>query len=114
MQLATWLDQTTGIRHAEEAANAGFTRHAIRAAVERGAVIRIRRWLATPAAPPDLRRAAAVSGRLSCVSAARMLGLWTIDDTRLHLAVERGASRFDRGEATVHWGAPILPPNSPA
>lgn len=111
MQLATWLDQTTGIRHAEEAFNAGFTRHAIRAAVAGGAVTRIRRWLATPAVGPELRSAAAVSGRVSCVSAARLLGLWTVDDARLHLAVAQSASRFDARGATVHWGAPVLPPN---
>jgi hypothetical protein len=53
MQLATWLDQTTGIRHVEEAANAGFTRYSIGAAVAAGTVFRIRRWLATPALVPS-------------------------------------------------------------
>ena len=111
MQLATWLDQTTGIRHVDEATNAGFTRYAIGASVATGAVIRIRRWLATPTARLELRRAAAISGKVACLSAARWHGLWTVDDARLHVAVAHGASRFDGGDARVHWGAPLLVPN---
>ena len=111
MQLATWLDQTTGIRHVDEAANAGFTRYAIGAAVAAGEVVRIRRWLATPGARPELRRAAAISGKVACVTAAGLHGLWTMEDARLHVAVAHGASRFDAGDALVHWGAPLIIPN---
>jgi very-short-patch-repair endonuclease len=51
-----------------------------------------------------------VSGRLGCVSAAVHHGLWTLDDGRIHLAVAHGSSRFDAGDAIVHWSAgPIAP-----
>ena len=111
MRLHSWLDQSDGIRHAEEALAAGFTRYAIGAAVAGGAVVRIRRWLATPKAAPELRRAAAVSGRVACLSAAHHHGLWTLSDQRTHLAVPHGASRFDAGDAAVHWGAPMIAPH---
>ena len=45
------------------------------------------------------------------MTAARLHGLWTVDDARLHVAVAHGASRFDAGDALVHWGAPLLGPN---
>lgn len=111
MRLHAWLDQTNGIRHVEEAMAAGFTKYAIAAAVASGSVRRLRQWIATPAAPPELCRAARISGRVACVSAARHHGLWTVEDSRAHLAVKHGASRFDPGDAVMHWGAPVTPPS---
>jgi very-short-patch-repair endonuclease len=111
VQLVAWLDQTNGIRHVEEATAAGFTPYAIAAAVSSGSVRRLRRWIATPTAPPALCRAARISGRVACLSAAREHGLWTIADGRAHLAVKHGASRFDPGDAVMHWGAPVIPPS---
>jgi very-short-patch-repair endonuclease len=109
--LAAWLNDRNGIAHSQDALVAGFTAHTIRAATERGAIARIRRtWLATPTATDGLRRAAAVGGRLACLSATLHHGLWTIEDGRLHLAVRQNASRFDPGNAVVHWNTgPIAP-----
>lgn len=111
MRLAAWLDQTNGIRHVEEAIVAGFTRYAIASAVASGSVRRLRRWIATAGASPELCRAAGISGRVACLSAARHHGLWTMQDGRTHLAVKHGASRFDPGDAVMHWAAPSMPPN---
>jgi very-short-patch-repair endonuclease len=109
--LAKWLDERNGIAHSRDALAAGFTAHTIHTATERGAIARIRRtWLATPKATDSLRRAASIGGRLACLSAAIHHGLWTIDDGRLHLAVQQNASRFDPGNAVVHWSSgPIAP-----
>lgn len=109
--LAAWLDERNGIAHSHDALAAGFTAHTIRAATEYGAISRIRRtWLASPIAPDALRRAAAVGGRLACLSAAKHHELWTIDDGCLHLAVRPNASRFDPGNAVMHWNTgPIAP-----
>ncbi|GAA1838053.1 type IV toxin-antitoxin system AbiEi family antitoxin domain-containing protein [Agromyces salentinus] len=111
MSLADWLDSEGGIRHVEQALGAGYTRYAIRTAVAQGAVRRLRRtWIATPAAPALLRTAASLGGRVACITAARLHGLWAIDDDRPHFAVAHGASRFDAGGARVHWNAgPIGP-----
>src|SRR6476619_1377323 len=103
MNVAEWVGSSGGIRHVDDALRAGFTRYAIRASIAGGGIRRIRRWLAGPEAPPSLIRAAAVGGRLACVSAARHHGLWTLDDSRVHLGVPHNASRFDAGDAIVHW-----------
>lgn len=110
-RLLTWLEAHDGIAHAHDALDAGFTRHALRAAIETRSIERIRRsWLATSSAPITLRRAAAIGGRLACVSAAQHHGLWTLDDDRLHLAVAANASRFEAGNALVHWSSgPVRP-----
>lgn len=110
MDITAWVTSGGGIRHVDDALRAGFTRYAIRAAITSGDVRRVRRWLATRDAPPLLTRAAAVSGRLACVTAATHHGLWTLDDGRIHLAVRHSASRFDAGGAIVHWSSgPIEP-----
>ncbi|WP_177232095.1 DUF559 domain-containing protein [Agromyces sp. CF514] len=104
--LTEWLDAEGGIRHVDQALGAGYTRYAIREAVAGGSVERLRRvWLATSSAPSMLRAAALVGGRVACITAARMHGLWTIDDDRPHLAVAHGASRFDAAGARIHWNA---------
>ncbi len=111
MRLVDWIDEHDGIRHVDDALGAGYTRYAIRRAVERGTVSRIRRWLVTTTARVEHRRAASISGRIACISAAREHGLWTIDDGRFHVAVAHGASRFDAGDAVVHWGAGPVDPH---
>lgn len=110
-RLTEWLDARQGIAHAHDVLDAGFTRHAIRDTAAMGSISRIRRsWLATASAAQSLRDAAAIGGRLACVSAAKHHGLWTLDDGRLHLGVHPNASRFDAGSALVHWNpGPIAP-----
>ncbi|WP_164863592.1 DUF559 domain-containing protein [Agromyces sp. LHK192] len=111
MRIEDWLTTSGGIRHVDEALIAGYTRYAIRLAVHERRIERVRRsWIATRSAPWRLRRAASVSGRLACVTAAAEHGLWTIADERLHLAVAPNASRFDAGDAVIHWNpGPIRP-----
>ncbi|GGI48078.1 endonuclease domain-containing protein [Agromyces flavus] len=116
MDLVDWLSSNGGIAHVDDLVRAGFTRHRIRNAVAASLVRRIRRsWVCTSAAPPLLKRAASVSGRLACVTAAKHHGLWTLDDDddeqvpdRTHLSVAPNASRFDAGDATVHWNAGLV------
>lgn len=104
--LTRWLEAEGGIRHVQQALAAGFTKYSIRAAVAAGSVQRLRRvWLAGPDAPPLLRAAAAIGGRVACVTAAREHGLWVIDDDVPHFAVAHGASRFDAAGARIHWNA---------
>jgi len=65
-------------------------------AVERGALIRLRRgWVALPDAPGDVARAVRVGGRLSCVSVLRREeGMWCAIDHRLHVRVPSAATRL--------------------
>ncbi|UIN29709.1 endonuclease domain-containing protein [Microbacterium binotii] len=88
----------------------GFTRHEVRAALATGALERPRRgWVVTGGADSALRRAVAVGGRITCVSAAERLGLWVREHDELHLSVAANASRFDRDGLRVHWGAAPMP-----
>jgi very-short-patch-repair endonuclease len=113
VDLIQWLDQHGGIAHVDDALRAGFTRHRIRHAVASRLVRRIRRsWICIPQAPALLKRAASISGRVACVSAARHHELWTLADDdnsevrdRAHLSVRPNASRFDAGDAVVHWNS---------
>lgn len=59
---------------------AGVTDAALRAAVRRGALVRARQGVyALPGTSPVILAALGCRGRLSCLSAARHHGLWTLD-----------------------------------
>lgn len=100
--LGRWLDRHDGIAAVTDALDAGFTRYAIRLAVERGLAVRVRRrWLARPTAPADLVFAARAGGTIACVSAARRHGVWTVDDGRTHLVVPAHAGHVRADGAVV-------------
>lgn len=84
-------------------------------------------WYAIPGLPAEALDALRVGGSLTSTSAARLHGLWALDDDRLHIAVPRNGARL-RGRAgtgsalattdrvCVHWrseSADVLPPVSP-
>lgn len=109
-RLVGWLTALGGIARREDAYAAGHSDHSIKRAVAAGAVRRIRgHWIALPDAPRDLVRAAQIPGRLTCITATRRYGLWTPDSAIGHIAVRRGASRFDARNIAIHWAqGPIL------
>lgn len=109
--LREWIDQNGGIAHRDAAANAGYGLAVRRAAVRDGSVARVRRnWLATGAAPADLRTAARNTGRLACVSVARRRGWWLPEgvDERVHVSLDPHAAPPDRS-VVGHWSRPIAP-----
>jgi very-short-patch-repair endonuclease len=102
--IIAWLAANNGIARREDAHAAGHSEYAIKRAVASGRVRRIRgHWIAIPDAALDLVRAATVPGRLTCVTGAARHGLWTPASTLGHIAVDRGASRFDDARLKVHW-----------
>jgi len=104
MDLVSWAARRSGIFHQHDAMRAGYTRYAVRRALEQGGVRRIRGgWLATGEAPASLVQAARLGGRLACISATRHLGLWTIDDGNLHVAVPPNSSRHQADRVVLHW-----------
>lgn len=108
--LEEWMRQHDGIAHTASLRDAGYSRHTIRKAVAGGHLIRIRRlWLADARCTPERRAAAAIGGRVTCITAARTSGLWNASSDHLHVAVSSHASRFDRGEAIVHWSSGPIP-----
>ena len=110
MELGSWLNQQGGIAHSQQALRAGFTRFAIRRNVAEGVCTRIRRdWLALPTAPLDLSAAAALGGRVACLSVARRLELWNLADGMKHVSVPKNAVVPPDPALRVHWGAGPIP-----
>ncbi|SIT77954.1 Protein of unknown function [Microbacterium sp. RU33B] len=106
--LARWI-APRGVAHTSDARAAGFSKHHIARAVESGEVDRIRRsWLAAPGCDPSRRRAASVSGRVTCVSAAAALGLWVHEHDLLHVAVPSTASRLPSHGMRLHSSTPPI------
>lgn len=88
----------------------GFSAATVAAAVSRGDLVRIRRrWVAVPDADPEVQLAAERGGVLSCITAARRLGLWVLSDDGTHVAAHPHAGRVDGADLTVHRAAPVVP-----
>ncbi|MWV47729.1 DUF559 domain-containing protein [Rathayibacter sp. VKM Ac-2803] len=94
-----------GVASASQFAGAGVTRRALGAALESGAVERLRRgWFALATLPVDERRAVALGGVLTCASALAARGLWVLESERLHVAVPPHASERSAPPGVVlHW-----------
>jgi very-short-patch-repair endonuclease len=76
-------------------ARSGVSRGALLHAIGGGAVFVVRRgWYAVTDAPPAVVRAVRVGGALTGASVARLHGLWTLDDKKLHVRVPGSASRL--------------------
>ena len=117
MDVSLFVRSLGGIAHRAVVYEAGVSRPTVRAAIDAGRLLRVRRdWVAVPDCATGLRRAVAIGGRLSCLSAAQHLGLWVIDDARFHVAAASTASRLrltpvPEGEVApelVHWAEPVV------
>lgn len=92
-------------------------------AVRSGALVRVRRGHYAPAGTAaQLLGAVRVGGRLACVSAAALHGVFVFDASVLHVHLEHGSSRMrtplnrrrplnslNRDELLLHW-SPVLEP----
>lgn len=73
-------------------------------AVEHGLIRRIRRgWYASPDAPAEVVTAVRIGGRLSCVSALRIQGAWTLPCPETHVRVARGVAVRRLGRERLHY-----------
>lgn len=103
--LVAWILARGGVAHSRDLLATGFSMHEVRSAVSFGALTRVRRsWLVHPTADPARWAAASVSGRVTCISACRSLGLWLPADvdTIPHIAVPHSASRVSRAGLVLH------------
>lgn len=101
-----------GVARTASLIDAGFRGHVIDRAVAAGLLIRPRRgWVARVDADPYLLAAARAGVVLTCVTRAKRLGLWVLDDGGPHVGAAPTASRLKlQGErTTVHWARPIEP-----
>ncbi|MGG7508857.1 endonuclease domain-containing protein [Plantibacter sp. YIM 135249] len=113
MKIIDWLEQRRGIAHRADAIEAGFTRTGIERAAE-GARLQVlrRHWLVAPQHDADLLMAASLGGALTCISAARTLGLWNIPDGLLHVSARPNATVKARSGVRLHWGSGPAPRSS--
>ncbi|KJL41169.1 hypothetical protein RS82_03086 [Microbacterium trichothecenolyticum] len=75
--------------------HAGMTRRQITALVRAGELIRARRDHYLPADAPDaVVRAVRVGGRLTCLSLLEMLGVFVLENSRLHVHLTPSSSRM--------------------
>ncbi|MFF2633107.1 endonuclease domain-containing protein [Microbacterium sp. NPDC058021] len=96
---------------------AGMSRRGLRGEVAAGRLIRARRdrYLRSDA-PPALREAVRVGGRLACVSLLQLLGVFVLANAVTHVHIARGSSRLRSPEdpgrrlgppgvrrARLHW-----------
>ena len=109
-----WVASRGGVAHTRDLRSAGFLPHDVARAVSAGLLTRVRRsWVATPHCDPRRTAAAAVAGRVTCVTAAEMAGLWippgqsSLD--RPHIAVRPTSSRHGDTGAQLHWAVGPVP-----
>jgi very-short-patch-repair endonuclease len=97
-----------GVTRTRDLALLGHSPYDIRAAVERGQLVRVRRgWVASPSADPLLVGAARAGVVLTCVTQARRLGLWVLaENSRPHVGAPSHSGGVVAGSARVHWGSP--------
>lgn len=99
-----------GVARVRRVTDAGISRHRIDRAVARGDVLRVRKgWLAAPGADAHLVAVARAGVVLTCVTQARRLGLWVLDEDRPHVAAPPHAGCVTAGDSTVHWAIPVVP-----
>lgn len=89
----------------------GHRHRTIATLVAAGLLLRVRRvWVALPDADPLALAAARENVVVSCVTQARRLGLWVLEDGAPHVAaLPHGASVRVAGGAVVHWSRPLVP-----
>jgi len=99
-----------GVVRSRSLATSGFSPHAVRSAIDRGLLQRVRKgWVAAVDADPLLLAAARAGVVLTCVTQARRLGLWVLREDASHVAAPRHSGGVSVTTARVHWGTPPVP-----
>lgn len=93
--MASEISRRGGLAATHELLTCGYTSRQLSAAVAGGRLIRVRQgWYTAPGTAEIHQQAVRVGGRLTCVSAARMLGLMVREPAELHIAVVPTSSRL--------------------
>ncbi len=67
-----------------------------------------RGWVALPQADPELVAAARDGYVLSCITQARRLGLWVLEETEPHVGARAWSANATAAACRVHWGEPLV------
>lgn len=99
-----------GIVRSNDLVRQGTAKWAIADAVSLGKLVRLRRvWVATPQADRELTFAAKGGVLLSCVTQARRLGPWVLDNGMPHVAAHPHAGGVNLPNAVVHRARALVP-----
>ncbi len=86
MDIIDYLNRQGGAARASQLKKSGYTRAAVNQAVALGVVVKVRRGVYAVPGPGVLTSALAAGGRLTCLSAAPVYELWTLNTaTFVHL-----------------------------
>lgn len=111
MPIEAWVAGNGGIVRTTAAYKAGFSKHDVASAVRSGVLNRVARsWVCASNCVRDAKWAAMLNGHITCVSAAKLLGLWVIDDIRCHIAVQNNSNvKPNRDKVRLHYGSAPVP-----
>lgn len=88
----------------------GVRRAEVEQAVRSGIAIRPRRgWIVLADIDPYLIQAARHGVVLSCITQAKRLGLWILEQPSVHVAARAPHSHAELPRCKVHWGRPVVP-----
>ena len=88
----------------------GHSKYFVSRAVAAGSLTRPSRgWVALPHADPELIAAARDGYVLSCITQARRLGLWVLEESEPHVGARTCAGNPGTSACRVHWGEPLVP-----
>ncbi|QKJ19856.1 type IV toxin-antitoxin system AbiEi family antitoxin domain-containing protein [Microbacterium hominis] len=103
------LSRRGGVVRTSTLLSDGVSRHAQARLVESGLAYRpCRGWIARSGADPQLVAAARAGVVLTCVTQARRLGLWVLDEPEIHVAAAPHA-HVRVATAHAHWSRPVIP-----
>jgi hypothetical protein len=107
MDIVNFLRSRHGVANTKTLYAAGFSRRALAKAVGSGRIARLHRGVyMSKDSDPDIVAAFRANGKLTCVSAARFYGLWTLHEVEeLHLSCSTGLAR----RRIVHHGQCLHP-----
>lgn len=109
MTVASFIQHAGGVVRVASLFDEGYSPHDLRKAVARDGLIRPRRgWVALRDADPELVNAASHGVVLGCITQARRLGLWVLEEDRLHVAAPRGR-HIALEHARIHRRRPLAP-----
>ncbi|MFV0435393.1 MAG: DUF559 domain-containing protein [Leucobacter sp.] len=109
MSLQQEISLRGGVARTAALFDVGFSQHDLAKAAKRGDIVRPRRgWVAAPDADPQLLFAARHGVVLSCITQARRLGLWVLNDDHPHVSVRFPSRKGGIPDGTVHWRQPLV------
>jgi len=103
------LHRLGGVAPAAKLIDLGVSRHQLSLELKSGAIRAVRRgWVALPDADSQLFLAASTGTVLTCITQAKRLGLWVLNEDLPHLAAPHPHSEVRDRRGTIHWSRPIL------